>query len=132
MGRYTRSGNPHPVTRHRGAWNRFRAAWMKLHPACARCGRASGQMHLDHIKPLHEIAPWNRITRRELLDPENVQTLCRPCHESKTAQEQTVRPRPKFCRCFHAYSREGRPVCGQDACLADFGAASDQGVDESA
>ena len=104
MSKFTRHGYQHPARKpgHRGPWDRFRKAWMAKHPLCRKCGRA-GKV-LDHIRPLHTIAPWERITLKELLDVQNVQTLCRPCHDEKTAAENSRRPAPEFCACGHPVS----------------------------
>ena len=76
-------------------------------------------MNLDHIVPLHKIRPWDKITRRELLDPTNVQTLCHTCHVEKSRQEKIKKPRPTFCRCYHPYV-DGKPVCSKEACREDW------------
>ena len=106
-------GYEHPIRRHRGAWAKFRKAWLQRRPLCAACGRAGNTV--DHIKPLHKIAPWDRITKRELLDIRNVQTLCKPCHDLKTAKENTHRPPPRFCDCGHPWVN-GAPICGKPSC----------------
>ena len=104
MSKFTRHGYVHPCRRKglRGPWERFRKAWMAKNPLCRKCGRA-GKV-LDHIRPLHTIAPWERITLRELLDAQNVQTLCRPCSDEKTAKENSRRPAPAFCVHGHPVS----------------------------
>ena len=115
MSKFVRHGYKHPCLRFQGPWRRFRRAWMERKPLCAKCGRA-GKV-LDHIKPLHRIKPWDRITLKELLDVKNVQTLCRPCHDEKTAAENSRRPAPEFCACGHPF-RKGRPICGVPECEA--------------
>ena len=63
---------------------------------------------MDHVRPLHTIANWQDITEKQLLDIKNVQTLCRKCHDRKTADENTAgRVAPRFCACGYP---EG--VCG--------------------
>ena len=101
MSKFKRNGYDHPLRRKgfRGKWKKFRAAWLAKRPLCAHCGRAGNQV--DHVKPLHKIAPWDRITLKELLDVKNVQTLCERCHSKKTALENTHKPPPKFCE--HGY-----------------------------
>ena len=119
MSKYRRNGYEHPARRFRSAWEKFRKAWLAKKPLCAHCGRPGN--HVDHIKPLHEIAPWQHITKRELLDINNCQTLCGPCHSSKSSRENTKKPPPRFCRCGHPHVN-GRPICGEASCLASVDA----------
>ena len=52
---------------------------------CCECGRA-GRLECDHVIPLERSGdPW---------DPDNLQTLCRSCHISKTRQENRREPTP--------------------------------------
>ena len=77
-------------------------------------------MELDHIVPLHRIAPWDKIRKDQLLDPTNIQTLCRsPCHREKSREEKRRTPRKIFCQCWHAYGKDGLPVCGRAECIAE-------------
>lgn len=65
-----------PGARARGydaEWERVRAAHLRDHPDCRRCGQP-GQ-HVDHIIPL---------ARGGTHDPANLQTLCHSCHSMKT------------------------------------------------
>ena len=116
MSKFVRNGYVHPARRpeFRSKWERFRKAWLARRPLCAKCGRAGNQV--DHVKPLHRIAPWDRITLGQLLDPKNVQTLCRACHDAKSAAENTTgRPRPAFCACGHPHVN-GAPICDEPEC----------------
>ena len=45
---------------------------------CVLCGKA-GRLEVDHVKPVKDGGDW--------WDPAGLQTLCRPCHFSKTAGE---------------------------------------------
>jgi 5-methylcytosine-specific restriction enzyme A len=54
-----------------GAWNRLRRRWLMLNPACAACGLAAEEVH--HVEP-RSVAP------DRLMDPTNLQSLCRRCH----------------------------------------------------
>ena len=47
---------------------------------CVECGRA-GRLECDHITPLE------REPGQDPYNPNNLQTLCRECHISKTASE---------------------------------------------
>lgn len=75
-------------------WRRFREQWLRQHPicgdrirgrsaehsACAATGRVTPGTDVDHIVP-HSGDPalfWDEV---------NLQTLCRECHNRKTAQE---------------------------------------------
>lgn len=64
-------------------WQKARARYLKEHPLCAEClrnGRAVTATVVDHIKP-HRGDPilfW---------DEENWQSLCKPCHDKKTWNE---------------------------------------------
>lgn len=48
---------------------------------CRECGdeRPWGDLEIDHIQPLHAGGDW--------WDPENLQVLCKRCHERKTEAE---------------------------------------------
>ena len=65
---------------------RFRAmrmAWLTDHPWCAECerqGRLNLADELDHVVPVSKRPDW--FWRRS-----NWQSLCRRCHERKTASE---------------------------------------------
>ena len=54
---------------------------------CVLCGRA-GRLECDHISPLE------REPGQDPYDPNGLQTLCRPCHIAKTAQENCREPTP--------------------------------------
>jgi 5-methylcytosine-specific restriction protein A len=61
-------------------------------PLCRRCeaaGRLTVTALVDHILPI-----WLRPDLR--LDPDNLQGLCKPCHDAKTAEDlkQHGPPRP--------------------------------------
>lgn len=58
---------------------------------CAECGRtySLASVEVDHIKPLSKarggkLHTWAASVSRLLLDPENLQVLCRSCHSDKT------------------------------------------------
>jgi 5-methylcytosine-specific restriction endonuclease McrA len=66
-----------------------RAVWRRDKSVCAGCGAKCLyplEWHMDHIKPLIEangdISYWQLP---------NLQTLCTPCHTTKTSQEATER-----------------------------------------
>ena len=56
---------------------------MSAEPLCRSCaaeGRAVAAVELDHIRPLHRGG--------DAIAPDNLQPLCRPCHEAKTLAER--------------------------------------------
>ena len=56
---------------------------------CQTCGRSAGRVEVDHVVPLH-------IDTSLAWDTANLQTLCRRCHQLKTAGEnQTIDRRPQ-------------------------------------
>ena len=79
---------PGATERTRGsAWMKTRERWLRAHPLCVECerqGRASAATQLDHIIPLGDGGAD---------DESNYQSLCEPCHKSKTAEENSARVR---------------------------------------
>ncbi len=60
-------------------------------PHCARCRALVAYPHgfeLDHITALHKDGSTN--------DDDNMQVLCPPCHQVKTAQDMGYKERAKF------------------------------------
>lgn len=62
-----------------GDWRRLRAAHLREHPNCRRCGAPAREV--DHIVP-RSVAPERR------LDPTNLQSLCTPCHSGAKQREE--------------------------------------------
>lgn len=60
-------------------WRKLRAAHLKAHPRCVRCGDPARDV--DHIEPIR-VAPLRR------LDPGNLQSLCKPCHSRAKQSEE--------------------------------------------
>ena len=64
-------------------WQKARARYLKAHPLCVQClkeGQAVTATVVDHIRP-HRGDPvlfW---------DEKNWQSLCKPCHDKKTWNE---------------------------------------------
>ena len=82
------AGNPMSTPRLRGraAVDR-RAAWLSSHPLCVECekvGRVMAATVPDHIIPLWKGGPDNEG---------NLQSLCQPHHDIKTASEAAERAR---------------------------------------
>lgn len=63
-------------------WRKLRNWYIQSHPICEECERkgiVTPGYFVDHIKPLRQGG--------DFMDPDNLQTLCRPCHASKTNKE---------------------------------------------
>lgn len=64
-----------------GRWARMRAKWLRAHPLCCMCqaeGYVTAADEVDHVVPLWEGGKD---------DPSNFQSLCRPHHKAKSAEE---------------------------------------------
>ena len=65
------------------AWRKLREYWLSRNPLCAECKR-NGEIVkadvVDHINP-HK-GDWEAF-----IDNENLQSLCKQCHDRKTAKE---------------------------------------------
>lgn len=64
-------------------WQRFRKQYLQQHPLCRECEKAdriSAATVIDHIIP-------HRGDRRKFWDQSNLQPMCKPCHDRKTATE---------------------------------------------
>jgi hypothetical protein len=76
-----------PVKRKGGRqWRKLRAALLDQEPLCRSCiatGRVTAATEVDHIIPLHKGGQEYQAS--------NLQPLCKPCHELKTAREGTDR-----------------------------------------
>ncbi len=76
---------PRPTTAERGydaRWRKLRIQHLRQHPFCEHCkrdGRAELATEVDHIRPIS--------TGGGVLDPDNLQSLCKPCHSRKTLAE---------------------------------------------
>lgn len=62
------------------AWQRARGEWLAAHPECVACGSAASLV--DHRVPLSAGGPDH---------PSNFQSMCQPCHASKTKRESDAR-----------------------------------------
>lgn len=80
-------GDDHGRLRGR-ALQRVRRSVLMGEPMCRKCAKAGlivVAVEVDHITPLSKGGTYDR---------DNLQPLCTPCHEAKTAAEQGRRPRP--------------------------------------
>lgn len=65
-------------------WGKVRSSYIKANPMCEFCsedGLLQEAQVVDHIVPISE-APELR------LDPDNLRSLCKRCHDRRTALEQ--------------------------------------------
>lgn len=64
-------------------WRRARLAWLRLNPICVICAKSDRYITatvVDHIQP-------HRGDQVLFWDTANWQSLCKPCHDKKTASE---------------------------------------------
>lgn len=61
-------------------WQQYRISFLHTHPVCSRCEEAA--IVVDHIVP-------HRGDVDLFWDEENHQPLCKPCHDKKTATEDS-------------------------------------------
>jgi 5-methylcytosine-specific restriction enzyme A len=87
------------------AWQRLRAAHLRDNPLCVMCerqGRLSAASIADHIVTFRRNGVIDESLR---LDPNNLQSLCKPCHDS-AKQAQDRRGRAIGC------DVDGNPIAG--------------------
>ena len=76
--------NPNSDFYHSKQWRSLRNYYIQMNPLCEACKRrdkvTAGQV-VDHIKPI------NSGGEHLKLDLSNLQTLCHPCHNSKSGKE---------------------------------------------
>ena len=58
-------------------WERLRSMHLAGEPLCRMCGRPA--VLVDHITPIRDGGA--------ILDDDNLQSLCRACHDAKTAED---------------------------------------------
>ena len=61
-------------------WKALRLTWLKLYPLCVRCDKVNAATVVDHIVPHLGDATL-------FYDTSNLQSLCKRCHDIKTAAE---------------------------------------------
>ncbi|MVN78933.1 HNH endonuclease [Hymenobacter sp. HMF4947] len=69
-------------------WQRARAAHLATCPCCVECtkqGRTTPATVVDHITPVRLGGAF--------YDSSNYQSLCRPCHQAKSASERLKTPK---------------------------------------
>jgi len=70
------------------AWQQCRAAYLRAHPVCVTCrarGMTIAAVVVDHMVPIKDGGAR--------FDWSNLQSLCVPCHNRKTATETALRRR---------------------------------------
>jgi len=63
-----------------------RARWLALHPLCVKC------MAAGHVTEAHEVDHIVPLFKGGADEPDNLQSLCKPCHEIKTRTDLGWRP----------------------------------------
>lgn len=66
-------------------WQKFSRNYLKAQPLCVRCQKEGKYVRatvVDHIKP-------HRGDPKLFWDVENMQPLCKPCHDRKTRREDS-------------------------------------------
>jgi 5-methylcytosine-specific restriction enzyme A len=93
--RFSAAFNPRPNRIARGYdddWRQLRRLHLAEHPYCRHCAEAGrGEVRatvVDHIETVRD-HPERR------LDPENLQSLCVPCHNAKTSRGEGGFGRPR-------------------------------------
>ncbi|SCY25922.1 HNH endonuclease signature motif containing protein [Alkaliphilus peptidifermentans] len=80
---YDRSNRPYKKLYKTGKWQKLRRQVLANHPLCKVCkinGRIIKATVVDHINP-------HKGDEKLFYDIENLQSLCKSCHDSKTAKE---------------------------------------------
>lgn len=85
---YNKERRADPVRRKADAfystkpWRSARLAQLQREPLCVECKRAgiiTGANVVDHIRPISQGGAK--------FDPDNLQSMCKPCHDRKSVQE---------------------------------------------
>ena len=76
--RYDRTRGKTKARGYGGRWQKVRSRKIKRDPMCEHCGKVA--VDVDHITPIKQGGAQ--------YDPANLQTLCRRCHNIKTAGER--------------------------------------------
>lgn len=80
------------------AWEKVRKQVIErdkgLCQPCLRAGRVTAFRAVDHITP-KAVAEKQRWSQAKTDDPDNLQCICKPCHDEKTAKENGQAYRPK-------------------------------------
>lgn len=80
---YDNNNRPYKKLYKTSRWQRLRIQVLKIQPLCVECssiGRITKATVVDHIKP-------HKGDEELFYKLENLQPLCKPCHDRKTAKE---------------------------------------------
>ena len=93
-----------------------RENWFLENGPCVECG-SDKNLHLDHIDPSTKVSHkiWSWSESRMLEELAKCQVLCRPCHEEKTAKENSERQGGPKHGTAHMYRKF---KCRCEKCLA--------------
>lgn len=67
-----------------------------FHSVCASCGSLVPETTtaVDHINPVVDpnvgFVSWDEFINRLFCEEDNLQVLCKPCHDAKTAEEKAI------------------------------------------
>ncbi len=76
-----------PRTPYGSSWRKLRQAHLSAEPFCVRCAEAGvvrPASEVDHIESI-------RAAPQRVLDASNLQSLCHPCHVTKTWEDEKGR-----------------------------------------
>lgn len=70
------------------AWRKLRDSYLKLHPLCENCLKEGKVVPAEDVH--HKRSPFQKgeINWTLLMEPENLQSLCKECHGKEHAKEQ--------------------------------------------
>ncbi len=70
------------------AWRQLRNSYLKLHPLCENCLKEGKVVPAEDVH--HKRSPFQKgeINWTLLMEPENLQSLCKECHGKEHAKEQ--------------------------------------------
>ena len=71
---------------------------------CSICGAIVEKVAIDHIRavvPIDGIASWDEFINNLFCDVDNLQALCKDCHDIKTKEENKLRKKYKDERKIH-------------------------------
>ena len=80
----------------RAAWRSVRAAHLDGEPLCRQCSNEGLIVAAEVVDHIDEISDGG-----DLLDDSNLQSLCKPCHNSKTVRRAIAR-RQAVARSMHS------------------------------
>lgn len=80
------------------AWQKLRKSYIKLQPLCEKCLEKGTVRAAENVH--HKRSPFiaGEINYSLLLDPDNLQSLCRECHAEIHNREQGYTPQEEIIR----------------------------------